>query len=269
MLTYLQANTAKSGMEKHAILFLHAFPLSAAMWQPQIEVLGKAGYTVIAPNSFGIDESPEQESWTFTDYANELASLLDSLKVERATVVGLSMGGYQAFEFYRLYPGKTISLVLCDTRAEADAPVALSAREEFISAVERKGAGEAAGRMIPNYFTDNTYTMRPDLAAQAEAMITKQSPAVINAAMRAIMTRSDATSLLSAIDCPVLVLNGEEDKLTTKETAESIHARIPGSQLRLLAGAGHISNMEQPEAFNRALLDHLVTLPDYQAVQKS
>ncbi|MEI7747953.1 MAG: alpha/beta fold hydrolase [Chlorobiaceae bacterium] len=269
MLTYLQANTAKSGMEKHAILFLHAFPLSAAMWQPQIEVLGKAGYTVIAPNSFGIDGSPEQESWTFTDYANELASLLDSLKVERATVVGLSMGGYQAFEFYRLYPGKTISLVLCDTRAEADAPAALSAREEFISAVERKGAGEAAGRMIPNYFTNNTYTMRPDLAAQAEAMITKQSPAVINAAMRAIMTRSDATSLLSAIDCPVLVLNGEEDKLTTKETAESIHARIPGSQLRLLAGAGHISNMEQPEAFNRALLDHLVTLPDYQAVQKS
>ena len=269
MLTYLQANTAKSGVEKHAILFLHAFPLSDAMWQPQIDMFGKAGYTVIAPNSFGIDGSAEKAGWTFTDYAHELASLLDSLKVENATVVGLSMGGYQAFAFYRLYPEKTASLVLCDTRAEADAPVARSAREEFISAVESKGAGEAAGRMIPNYFTDNTYRVRPELATQAEAMIIKQSPTVINAAMRAIMTRSDATSLLSAIDCPVLVLNGEEDKLTTKETAESIHALIPGSQLRLLAGAGHISNMEQPEAFNHALLDHLVTLPDYQAVQKS
>ena len=269
MLTYLRANTEKSGVQKHAILFLHAFPLSAAMWQPQIEVLGKAGYTVIAPNSFGIDGSAEKEGWTFTDYAHELASLLDSLKIEKATVVGLSMGGYQAFEFYRLYPGRMASLVLCDTRAEADAPAARTAREEFISAVERKGAGEAAGRMIPNYFTENTSTMRPDLAAQAEAMIIKQSPAVINASMRAIMTRSDATSLLSAIDCPVLVLNGEEDKLTTKETAESMHALIPGAQLRLLAGAGHISNLEQPEAFNSALLDHLVTLPDYQAVQKS
>ena len=269
MLTYLQANTEKSGLKKHAILFLHAFPLSAAMWQPQIDVLGKAGYTVIAPNSFGIDGSAEKEAWTFTDYAHELASLLDSLKVEKATVAGLSMGGYQAFEFYRLYPGKTASLVLCDTRAEADAPAARSAREDFISAVERKGAGEAAGRMIPNYFTDETYTMRPDLAAQAQAMILKQSPAVINAAMRAIMTRSDATSLLAAIDCPVLIVNGEADRLTTKETAESIHALIPGSQLRLLAGAGHISNMEQPEAFNRALLEHIVTLPDFQAVQKS
>ncbi|MEI6652939.1 MAG: alpha/beta fold hydrolase [Chlorobiaceae bacterium] len=269
MLTYLQANTAKSGVEKRAILFLHAFPLSAAMWQPQIEVFGKAGYTVIAPNSFGIDGSPKKEEWTFTDYAHELASLLDSLKIENATVVGLSMGGYQAFEFYRLYPGKTASLVLCDTRAEADAPAARSAREDFIRAVAENGAGEAAGRMIPNYFTPDTYIMRPDLVAQAEAMIIKQSPAVINEAMRAIMTRSDATSLLSAITCPVLILNGEEDKLTTKETAESIHGRIPCSQLRLLAGAGHISNMEQPEAFNRALLDHLITLPDFRAVQKS
>ncbi len=266
MLTYLEANTARSGVGQRAVLLLHAFPLSAVMWQPQVDMLERAGYTVIAPNSFGIDGSSEKEGWTFTDYAHELASLLDSLKVEKATIAGLSMGGYQAFEFYRLYPGKTVSLVLCDTRAEADAPAARSAREEFISAVEKNGAGEAAGRMIPNYFTDNTYAMRPELAAQAEAMIIKQSPAVINAAMRAIMTRSDASSLLSAIDCPVLVLNGEEDKLTTKETAESIHARIPGSQLRLLAGAGHISNMEQSSAFNRALLDHLFTLQDFQEV---
>ncbi|TLU87722.1 MAG: alpha/beta fold hydrolase [Chlorobium sp.] len=269
MLTYLEANTAKSGVKKHAILFLHAFPLSAAMWKPQIEALGAAGYTVIAPNSFGIDGSPEQEGWTFTDYAHELATLLDSLQVEKTTVVGLSMGGYQAFEFYRLYPEKIASLVLCDTRAEADAPAARSARADFISAVEMKGAKEAAGRMIPNYFSAGTDTIRPELVAQAEEMITKQSPAVINGAMRAIMARFDATSLLDAITCPVLVLNGEEDRLTTKETAESIHAHIPGSQLRLLARAGHISNMEQPEAFNRALLEHLSSLPDFQAVQKS
>lgn len=269
MLTYLSANTTSHGVLQHAILFLHAFPLSASMWQPQIEALGKAGHTVIAPNAFGIEGSEEKEEWTFTEYAHDLAALLESLSVGRATVVGLSMGGYQAFEFYRLYPNKTASLVLCDTRAEADAPAARSTREDFILAVEKEGSEEAARRMIPNYFTTDTYTMRPELAAQAASMITKQSPAVINGAMRAIMTRSDATSLLASINCPVLVLNGEEDRLTTKETAESIHASLRGSQLRLLAGAGHISNMEQPEAFNRALLDHLITLQDSQAVQKS
>ena len=257
MLTYRSANLTAGSIEKHAVLLLHAFPLSASMWKPQLEALGKAGFAVIAPNAFGIEGSEERNGWTFTDYAHELAELLASLKVERVTVVGLSMGGYQAFEFYRLYPGKTASMVLCDTRAEADAPAARSAREEFIHAVEVKGAEEAAGRMIPNYFTAETYIGKPELVAEAAAMIGEQSATVIIAAMRAIMMRSDATPLLAAINCPVLVLCGAADKLTTPETAESIHSLIPGSELRLLAGAGHISNMEQPEAFNKALLDHI------------
>ncbi len=260
MLSYLSANLTASGIAKHAILLLHAFPLSAAMWRFQLEALGDAGYAVIAPNAFGIAGSEEREEWTFTGYAHELAQLLKLLKVERVTIVGLSMGGYQAFEFYRLYPDKTASLVLCDTRAEADAPAARSVREEFIRAIEAGGAEEAARRMIPNYFTAESFVRKPELAAEATTMIREQSATVINAAMRAIMTRSDATPLLATINCPVLVLNGKEDKLTTPETAESMHDLTAGSKLRLLASAAHISNMEQPEAFNNALLAHLEAL---------
>ncbi len=257
MLSYLGANLTTNGIAKHAVLLLHAFPLSAAMWRSQLEALGHAGYAVVAPNAYGIAGSGEREEWSFTDYAHELARLLESLKIERATVVGLSMGGYQAFEFYRLYPGKTASLVLCDTRAEADAPAARSVREEFIRAVEAGGAEEAARRMIPNYFTPETCVRKPELADEAVEMIREQSATVINRAMRAIMMRHDATPLLASIHCPVLVLNGKEDKLTTPETAESIHNLTAGSQLHLLSGAAHISNMEQHEAFNNALLDHL------------
>jgi 3-oxoadipate enol-lactonase len=257
MLTYRGVNLTERGIEKYAVLFLHAFPLSAAMWQPQLDVLEDTALALIAPNSYGIEGSEERNDWSFTDYAHELAKLLESLKIERVTVVGLSMGGYQAFEFYRLYPGKTISLVLCDTRAEADTPSARSGREEFIKAVKAEGAEEAARRMIPNYFTAHTYTLKPELVTQAATMIREQPATVITEAMQAIMMRSDATPLLAGIHCPVLVLNGREDRLTTPETAESIHYRIPGSKLRLLAGAGHISNMEQPEAFNLALFDHI------------
>lgn len=257
MLSYLGANLTENGIEKGAVLLLHAFPLSAAMWQPQLEALGNAGYAVVAPNAYGIAGSAQREGWSFTDYAHELATLLQSLNIERATVAGLSMGGYQAFEFYRLYPGKTASLVLCDTRAEADAPAARSVREEFICAVEAKGSEEAARRMIPNYFTVESSLSKPELVAEAAAMIRRQSATVINAAMRAIMMRHDATPLLASIHCPVLVLNGRDDKLTTPETAESIHAHTAGSQLNLISGAAHISNMEQPQAFNSALLTHL------------
>lgn len=257
MLSYQGANLTENGIEKGVVLLLHAFPLSAAMWRPQLEALGSAGYAVVAPNAYGIAESGEQEGWSFTDYAHELARLLESLKIEHATVVGLSMGGYQALEFYRLYPGKTASLVLCDTRAEADAPAARSVREEFIGAVEAGGAEEAARRMIPNYFTAESSLNKPELVTEAAAMIRQQSATVINAAMRAIMMRRDATPLLASIHCPVLVLNGMEDKLTTPATAENIHTLAAGSQLLLLSGAAHISNMEQPQAFNSALLAHL------------
>ncbi len=257
MLTFISADPANSSTAKHAVLFLHAFPLSAAMWQPQIDALSKAGFTVVAPNAFGIDGSLEKESWSFTDYAHELSKLLDSLKIENATVVGLSMGGYQAFEFYRLYPEKTASLVLSDTRAEADAPEARSTREEFIQAVNSIGAEEAIRRMVPNYFTAATFTTRPELVAQVEDIIRKQPAKVITAAMRAIMMRTDASPLLSTIHCPVLVLAGDDDKATPPETNKSISSRIPGAQFQLLAGAGHISNMEQPEEFNRALLNHI------------
>ena len=139
MLTYLSAEMAKSGAQGYAVLLLHAFPLSATMWQSQIDALEKAGITVIAPNAYGIDGSAEKKDWTFTDYAHELSTLLESLGVKRVTVVGLSMGGYQAFEFYRLYPDKTVSLVLCDTRADGDTPEARAGREEFIKAVKAGG----------------------------------------------------------------------------------------------------------------------------------
>jgi non-heme chloroperoxidase len=227
------------------------------MWQPQIDALANAGFTVIAPNAFGIDGSDEKESWSFTDYAHELARLLESLNIEKVTVVGLSMGGYQAFEFYRLYPDKTASLILCDTRAEGDAPEARSTREAFIKAVNSGGAEEAIQRMIPNYFSADTYIKRPEIVAQVEAIIRKQPAKVINAAMRAIMMRPDASSLLSTIHCPALVIVGEDDKATPPETAKSISTRIPGAQFRMLADAGHISNIEQPEEFNRAMLDHI------------
>uniref|UniRef100_Q3AQ45 3-oxoadipate enol-lactonase, putative n=1 Tax=Chlorobium chlorochromatii (strain CaD3) TaxID=340177 RepID=Q3AQ45_CHLCH len=257
-ITNVTAETA--GRYPITVLLLHAFPLSAAMWQPQIEALEKAGYGVIAPHAYGIEGSPEIAEWNFTDYAVELAQLLESLHIASVTVVGLSMGGYQAFEFYRLYSNKVKSLVLCDTRAEADAPAARATREEFMKAVASTGSAEAIRRMVPNYFSPAAYGANSTLVAQVEAIINKQSPEVINAAMRAIMLRADATPLLGSISCPTLILNGEEDSMTTKETAATIQAGINGSTLQLIAGAGHIANLEQPELFNQALLEHLSLL---------
>ncbi|NTW81818.1 MAG: alpha/beta fold hydrolase [Chlorobiaceae bacterium] len=258
MLTYLQAGPEKPGTP--TVILLHAFPLSAEMWKPQLYALGKAGYRVIAPNAFGIDGSDEKAEWNFTDFAHELAALMDSLGIAKATITGLSMGGYQAFEFYRNYPEKIVSLVLCDTRAESDTQAAREQRGEFMKAVETAGADEAVRRMVPNYFSSDTYLSKSELPAEVSVIIRRQPAHVINAAQHAIMTRIDSTPLLGSITCPVLVICGTEDRMTTPQTAEDISVRIRGSRLILLGGAGHISNMEQPDAFNRALLEYLRAL---------
>jgi non-heme chloroperoxidase len=257
MLTCRTNGIAPAERGGQAVLLLHAFPVSSEMWQQQLEALEKASIPAIAPNAYGIEGSEEKKTWTFEEYARELAVLLDSLGCRKATVAGLSMGGYQAFAFYGLFPERTASLVLCDTRAEADKPEAAKQRLDFIEAVEKEGAGAAVKRMIPNYFTPETFRANPSLARQAEAMIMRQSPAAIMSAMKAIMNRRDSTPMLARIACPVLVINGLEDSLTTAETARSIAGSIPGAELELIAGAAHLSNMEQPEKFNQALLDHV------------
>ncbi|NTV21215.1 MAG: alpha/beta fold hydrolase [Chlorobium limicola] len=257
MLTTQSTKGAEAGSDGYAVLLLHAFPLSAVMWNQQLRALEEAGIAAVAPNAYGIEGSDEMPDWTFDGYARDLCAMLDDIGCRKASIVGLSMGGYQAFAFYRLFPERTASLVLCDTRAEADAPESAKQRQEFIEAVENGGPAEAIKRMMPNYFTPETRNANPSLVEHTAAMITEQSVIAITSAMKAIMKRDDATPLLSDIACPVLVLNGREDRLTTAQTAEYIAKAIPGAELELIQDAGHLSNMEQPDRFNRALLGHI------------
>jgi non-heme chloroperoxidase len=239
------------------VVLLHAFPLSASMWEPQIDFLETAGYRVIAPHVYGFDGSPSKPGWSMDEYAHDLATLLDSLGCEKVTIVGLSMGGYQAFAFWRLFPERLASLVLCDTRANADAPEARTQRMEFRRAVEENGSGEAADRMVPNFFDRDAVESRSGLASKARGIIVRQPAEAISEAMRAIAERPDSSGLMPQITCPVLIMNGAGDVVTTPETAASMQAAIPGSRLELISGAGHLSNLEQPDLFNRLLLTHL------------
>ena len=253
MLKYL----GQGGGEKGTVLLLHAFPVSASMWEPQIAALEAAGYGAIAPHVHGFDGSPAKPGWSMEEYAGELCALLDAVGCRKVTVVGLSMGGYQAFAFWRLFPGRMASLVLCDTRANADAPEAKAMRMEFRKAVEAEGSREAANRMVPNFFSPKS---QPELAAGAREVIERQPAGAISEAMRAIAEREDSTELLPGITCPVLILNGADDVVTTPETAAAMHAAIPGSRLEIIPDAGHLSNLEQPYLFNRLLLEHLASL---------
>lgn len=236
--------------EGKAILLLHAFPLSGAMWQPQVEAL-RDQYRVIVPDlrGFGGSDAPPGP-YSMDQQADDAAALLEYLGVERAAVVGLSMGGYIAFAFWRRHRDKVATLVLADTRAGGDSAEARAAREANARLAEEQGPGAIADKMIPNLVAPGTGKALRD---ELRALISANTPEGIAGALRGLAIRPDSTADLATITVPTLVIVGMEDGLTPPAEAEIIHQGIAGSYVALVAEAGHLCNLEQPAIFNTAL----------------
>ncbi|MFQ3598340.1 MAG: alpha/beta fold hydrolase [Chloroherpetonaceae bacterium] len=254
MLTYAARNL---DARHKAVVLLHAFPLSAEMWSSQLDALSGNGYAALAPNAFGYNNSPQKQDWTFSDYADALHDLMASLGISQATFVGVSMGGYKAFAFWRKYPEKVKSLVLCATRAEADTEEAKATRYAFIDALLKNGKEEAVARMLPKLLGETSHRSRPELVKRVESIIRQHSPTAIIETLKALASREDSVSILSSISVPTLVIAGAEDALMSESVLKVIHDGIADSHMKLIQGAGHLPNLEQPDIFNFYLLEHL------------
>lgn len=240
------------------LVLLHAFPLAAAMWEPQL-ASAAAGWRVVAPDLEGFGSSSPGEGATpsVEDFARDALALLDHLGIERAVVAGLSMGGYAAFSLLRLAPQRVAGLVLADTRAEADGEAARAGRDAMIETLARGGAGAVFERMLPGLLGATTRSSRPAVVRAVRDLVVAQPAEGIRRAILRLKTRPDSTPLLGRITCPTLVLVGEEDQITDVEVARGLHNRIAGSALRVIGGAGHLSNLEAPQAFNGAIASFL------------
>ena len=244
-----------------ALLLVHGFPHDASLWRAQLDGLADVA-RVIAPDLRGLGRSAggEDAPATVDRYADDLACVLDALGVERAVVGGLSMGGYVALAFWRRHRGRVRALVLADTRAGADSDDARAKRREMIALAEERGADAVAERMIEGMVGKGTRARRPEVVAEVRAMLARQPVPGIVDALRAMMARPDSTSDLATIDVPTLVVVGDEDALTPPAEARRLHEGIRGSRLEIVAGAGHVSNLERPAAVNHLLRDFLASL---------
>jgi 3-oxoadipate enol-lactonase len=239
------------------VVFLHAFTLSQRMWDEQVAALAPQ-FRVITLDwrGFGGSGFGEREV-TMETFADDLAALLDALQVERATVCGLSMGGYAAFAFYRRHAARVASLILADTKAGADGDEARRARYEMAAAVRRDGVSSLPDQVLGKWLAPETLETRPRVAEQVRAMITGNEAEAVARAQEAMARRADSTPVLGSISCPALVIVGDKDTLTPPSEAEKIAAGVPGARLVTVPAAGHLSNLENPAPFNRALLDFL------------
>lgn len=239
-----------------ALLFIHGFPLDRTIWKHQVATL--AGWRRIAPDlrGMGTSDAP-QDGYSMAAYADDLAALLDRLRVDRAVVAGLSMGGYVAFELIRRHKHRVAGLILCDTKADPDSDAGKQGRDDMIALAQARGAEAVADRMLPKLLGRSTHQSQPQLVAQVREMIAKSPVPGIVGALRAMRDRPDSTPLLPSIDVPTLVVAGQEDELMPANAARAMTQAIPEAMMTVIPGAGHVPCLEAPTATSRVLAEFL------------
>lgn len=216
-----------------AILWLHGFPLTSRVFEKQRAI---AGVEHLMP------DLPALQS--MDDYARFAVAQLDARGIEKATIAGLSMGGYICFAALRLFPERVSGLILIDTRETADSEEARKGRFESIGKVEQQGVAAVADAMLPKMVVSDA------LKPEVREIMMSASPEFVIGALWAMAERPDSSALLPTINVPTLVVVGEEDTITPPADAERMAAAIPGARLVRIAGAAHLSNYEKPEEFN-------------------
>ena len=238
------------------VVLIHAFPLNADMWRPQLERVPD-GSRYVAPDlrGFGPDGEDPAGPVTMEAMAGDVVALLDALEIEQATIGGLSMGGYVALALFRAAPERCSGLILADTRPQADSEDGREGRRRMLALVREGGPAAVVEQMLPKLLGDTSRAERPQLAAEVRRLATANSAAAIAGAIEAMMGRADSTDLLPGVSRPALVVVGEEDAITPPADAEAMQRLLPRSRLVTLAGAGHLSSLEVPDAFASALAD--------------
>jgi 3-oxoadipate enol-lactonase len=239
------------------VVLLHPFPANHNLWKPAAQAL-TTRYRVILPDLRGHGESGVGEGpATMEKHAADIARVLDHEEVRRTAFVGVSIGGYVLFEFWRKYRERVDALVLCNTKAQADTPEARAVRLQATTFVLDRGTELFFGSMIPKLMGKTTRDTRPDLVEGALRMMRAMSPEDVAIVQRGMAERQDSVETLKTIDVPTMLVTGDEDILTGVAEAELMRQNISGSEIKLIAKAGHYSPWEQPEEVGKLLRQFL------------
>jgi pimeloyl-ACP methyl ester carboxylesterase len=260
--TIAYLDSAPGDATRRTVVLLHAFPIGASLWEPQLRHM-PAGWRLIAPDLRGFGGSTELDTITnasMADYAQDVADLMDELGVTRAVIGGASMGGYAAFALLQAAAGRVDGLVLANTRAGADSPESRANRRNMLAILDREGPSGVSREMMPRLLGKTTLEANPEVEPFVRRLIKQQSPTAIRTAIHRMMHRPDSTPLLPSINVPTLVITGDEDTLIPVDESRAMANAIPGATLVIVAGAGHLANLEQPDAFNRAFHEFLTKL---------
>ena len=239
------------------VVLLHPFPCDHEFWNPVTAAL-ESRYRLILPDLRGHGDSEVGEGPALMQkHASDVARVLDAVGIGKTAFVGCSIGGYILFEFWRRFRVRMTSLVLCNTRPQADAAEARANRLKAAATVLEQGTEPFIESMIPKLMGRTTVATRPDLVDGARAMMRKMSAEDISLVQRGMAERPDSMADLKTINVPTLIVIGEEDAFSTVADGELMRQNIAGSQLMVFPKAGHYAPWEQPDAVGTVLRQFL------------
>jgi pimeloyl-ACP methyl ester carboxylesterase len=243
------------------VLLIHGFPLSRQMWRAQLRALPDAGFRVITPDLRGFGESDAPDGpYSMDLYADDLVALLDHLGIESAVVGGMSMGGYVLFNLLERYPERVRGACFIVTRAHADDEAGKERRLALAKDVKKFGLKVVADAFEPLLFAEETLFERPKLVADVYRWMSANDSRGIAGGLLAMRERKDYTEMLPGFTFPALAIGAEEDRAAPPDNARLIAGGIPGCRLAIIPHAGHMANLENPGAFNSAMLEFLRSL---------
>jgi 3-oxoadipate enol-lactonase len=239
------------------VILLHPFPVNHEFWLPVANALSTR-FRVILPDLRGHGDSDiGQGPATMAKHAADISRVMDDAEVGRAPLVGVSIGGYALFEFWRKQRGRVAALGLCNTKAPADGPEARGGRLRAANDVLERGTEPFFESMIPKVLSKSTRELRPDLVEGALRMMRKMSPDDVAQVQRGMAERPDSMETLKTINVPTLLVTGEDDGLTGTSEAELMRQHIANSQMKVIPKAGHYSPWEEPDEAGRILRQFL------------
>jgi pimeloyl-ACP methyl ester carboxylesterase len=239
------------------VVLLHPFPVNHEFWLPVANTLATR-YRLILPDLRGHGDSGAGEGpATMQKHAADIARVMDDADVGRAPLIGVSIGGYALFEFWRKYRGRVAALGLCNTKAPADNAEARAGRLQAADDVLECGTEPFFESMLTRVLAKTTRETRPDLVDGALRMMRKMSPEDVAQVQRGMAERPDSVDILKTINVPTLLVTGDEDILTGVNEAELMRGHVAGSELRVIPKAGHYAPWEQPEEAGRVLRQFL------------
>jgi len=228
------------------------------MWKPQEEALANAGFRLITPDLRGFGESAVPDGpYSMSLFSDDVIALLDYLDIDRAVIGGMSMGGYILLDLLERYPERVVAACFITTRSTSDSEAAKAGRLALLEKVKKVGTRTVAEFSTATLLAGETLERNPELVSTVYRWMTSVDIRGIEGALHALLDRKDYSSSLGNFDLPCLVIGADQDSAVQPEDLRILTEGLPNSELCVIPRAGHMANLEQPEAFNNCLLRFL------------